>query len=279
MTVEEWLGIPMNPEEQSDDDKMRLNIWNRKYRYKDETFDESLERISGGNNDVKKLIIEHKWLPGGRILANRGVPQTEAKTSYSNCYVIPLKGDTIEDIWDAGKEMARTYSYGGGVGIDISNLAPRGARIRNAAKTTTGAVSFMDLYSLTTSLIGQNNRRGALMISLDCHHPDLEEFIDVKSNLDKVTSANISVRVTDDFMNAVINDKPFELSFTREATGETITKTINAREVFRKLAYNNWDMGEPGILFWDSIKNYNLVGNNPNFEFAGVNPCDLLCRA
>ena len=108
---------------------------------------------------------------------------------------------------------------------------------------------------------------------MDCHHPDIEQFIDIKKDLDKVTSANISIRFTDDFMKAVLNDEDFELSFTREETGEVITKTIKAREVFKKLSDNNWDMGEPGCLFWDRISSYNLLSNTEEFSYAGTNPC------
>lgn len=111
------------------------------------------------------------------------------------------------------------------------------------------------------------------MISLDCHHPDLLDFIDAKTSLDAVTKANISVRVTDDFMEAVINDKDWIMSFTRPETNETITKTARAREIFEKLCKNNWDWGEPGILFWDTISNYNLLEFDDTFEYAGVNPC------
>lgn len=114
---------------------------------------------------------------------------------------------------------------------------------------------------------------GALMISLDCHHPDLLDFIDIKTKDGSVTKANISVRVTDDFMQAVENDDDWVMSFTREETGETITKTAKARDIFNKLCENNWNWAEPGILFWDTIEDYNLLSNNPDFEYAGTNPC------
>ena len=152
-------------------------------------------------------------------------------------------------------------------------LAPRGAKVHNAAKESSGAVSFMDLYSLITSLIGQGSRRGALMISLSCTHPDLEEFIALKSDLGKCTAANISVRITDEFMKAVKNDEWFTLSFTRKETGETIKKVVNAHEIFRKMCEMNWDYAEPGMLFWDRIESWNLLSEDPNFEYAGTNPC------
>lgn len=192
-----------------------------------------------------------------------------------NCYVVEPPQDNLESIFDTAKKLARTFSYGGGVGIDISNLAPRGAKVHNTAKNTTGAVSFMDLYSLVTGLIGQAGRRGALMLSLSCTHPDLEEFIGVKADLDKVTKANISVRITDEFMQSVKEGKKFELSFTREATGETIKKVVDAREIFHKFAEMNWRTGEPGMLFWDTIERYNLLNTNSEFHYAGVNPCNL----
>lgn len=271
MTVEEWLG---------QNNQLGIDIWNKKYRYNNESFEEWLDRITAGNEDVKQLIRGRKFLYGGRILANRGA-LGERRSTYSNCYVITPPEDNIESIFDCAKKLARTYSYGGGCGVDISKLAPRGATIRNAASTTTGSVSFMDLYSLVTGLIGQSGRRGALMISLSCEHPDLEEFIEVKNNLDKVLYANISVRVTDAFMEAVAGrgkvpeDTSFRIHFTRDETGETIERIVDAREVFAKLAENNWSSAEPGILFWDRIKKWNLLSNTPEFEYAGVNPCAL----
>ena len=117
------------------------------------------------------------------------------------------------------------------------------------------------------------------MISIDCTHPDLEKFITVKSDLNKVTSANISVRVTDEFMEAVRNDSDWELSFTRPETGEVTKKVVHAKEIYRLLCENNWDYAEPGILFWDNITQNNMLNTNKEFEYAGVNPCNHLCRA
>ena len=111
------------------------------------------------------------------------------------------------------------------------------------------------------------------MLSIDCHHPDLEEFIGIKSDLDRVTKANISVRITDDFMIAVKNHEEFTLSFTREETGETIEKTVDAYEMFKKFSEMNWDYAEPGMLFWDRISSYNLVSGDTEFSYAGTNPC------
>lgn len=264
MNAKDWLGK---------DNQLGIDIWNKKYRYNNESFDGWLDRVSGKNEEVKNLIRQKKFLFGGRILANRGLENKGRKVSLSNCYVIAPPEDNLESIFDCAKKLARTFSYGGGCGIDISHLAPRGAEVRNAAKTTTGSVSFMDLYSMITGLIGQNNRRGALMLSLSCEHPDLEEFIGIKSDLNRVTKANISIRITDKFMVAVRNKQSFTLSFTRVETGETITKEVNAYDLFRKMCEMNWDYAEPGMLFWDRIENYNLLSEDKNFKYAGVNPC------
>jgi ribonucleoside-diphosphate reductase alpha chain len=260
--VEEWLGK---------ENQLGIDIWKKKYQRNGESFEDWLDRVSGGDADVAELIADKKFLFGGRILSNRGID--DEKVTYSNCYVISPPEDNIESIYDTAKKLARTYSYGGGCGIDISKLAPCGAKVNNQAKSTSGAVSFMDTFSQVTEQIGQNGRRGALMISIDCTHPDLEKFITVKSDLNKVTSANISVRVTDRFMVAVKNDEDWELYYKRNETGEEIKKTVKARDIFDLLCRNNWDYAEPGILYWDRITNWNLVSNDKDFEYAGVNPC------
>lgn len=263
MLVKDWLG----------NNSLGVDIWDRKYRYNSETLDEWFDRVSGGNKDIEQLIKDKKFLYAGRILANRGLNKLGKKVTLSNCYVITPPEDNLESIFAAATKLARTYSYGGGCGIDISQLAPRGAKVNNASKLTTGAVSFMDLYSLVTGMIGQNGRRGALMISIDSNHPDLEEFIDIKNDLTRVTKANVSVRLDDKFMEAVKNNKEHELTFFRPEVKQTVTKKVNAREVFMKLAKNNWSMAEPGCLFWDRIENWNMLSQTEGFKFAGVNPC------
>ena len=228
--------------------QLGMDIWAKKYQNNGESFEEWLDRVSNGDKDVKQLIVDKKFLFGGRILASRGV--TDRKVTYSNCYVLPRVEDSIEGIYDTAKHLARTFSYGGGVGIDISNLRPKGSPVNNAAKTTSGAVSFMDTFSQVSSVIGQAGRRGALMISMDCNHPDIEDFIDAKKNTDKLEGCNISVRTNGDF----IKNSP----------------------LMHKLAENNWDYAEPGILYWDNINKNNLLSEyikNGEFEYAGVNPC------
>lgn len=189
-----------------------------------------------------------------------------------NCYVIKPPTDCIEGIFEAGRKLARTYSYGGGCGIDISNLRPKNAVVHNAAKSTSGAVSFMDLYSYITGLIGQSGRRGALMISIDCKHPDVEEFINLKTKQGVCEKANISIRVSDEFMQAAIDDRDWVTEFTSPEVG-TITKTFKARDLLKLLAKRNWEWAEPGLLYWDRITSYNMLDNDGNFAYAGVNPC------
>ena len=263
MRINEWLG---------NENQLGMDIWNKKYKFENETFEEWLGRVSNGDEEIAQLIRDKKFLFAGRILANRGLDQYGKKITYSNCYVLPQVGDSIEDIYKTCSELARTFSYSGGCGIDISNLRPSGMKVNNAADTTTGAVSFMDTFSGVAEVIGARGRRAALMISIDCKHPDLEEFISIKNDLTRVTKANISVRVTDDFMHAVINDLNWDLYFKTEH-GDEMRKTVRAKEIFRVLSKNNWSFAEPGILFWDKIENYNLLSEDKEFKYAGVNPC------
>ena len=260
-TVEEWLGK---------DNILGINIWKNKYQFENETFEEWLDRVSDGNEDIKDMILNKRFLFGGRILANRGLDKLGKKVTYSNCYVLSVD-DSIESIYKACSDLARTFSYGGGCGLDISKLRPVNSYVNNTARKTSGACSFMDTFSQVTETIGQNGRRGALMLSMDCTHPEIIDFINIKTDLNRVTKANISVRITDDFMKAVKNDEDWELYFKTEH--EEIKKIVKAKDIFKLLCKNNWDYAEPGILFWDRIKNYNILSEDENFEYAGVNPC------
>ena len=272
LTLEQWL----------DGNQLSIDLWKKKYALEGETLSEWFKRVSGGNQKLESLIRAKKFIPAGRILSNRGrhAIEPEFKGTYSNCNVAIPPEDNLESIFDTLGSIARTYSYGGGVGVDLSNLAPRGAKVRNAAKSSSGAVSFMDLFSETTGLISQNGRRGAMMISMSCNHPDIEEFVDIKKDLTRVQNANISVRMTDEFMIQAKKDietgnhePSYTLSFTRPETNETITKQINAGDLLTKIAQNNWSMGEPGVLFWDTVEHENMLSEDPDFIYGGVNPC------
>lgn len=270
LTVAKWLGT---------DDQMCADIVDKKYLLEEEvlghkeTVDEMLDRVSGGNKEARKLMLQRKFLPGGRIIANRGLQKLGIKVTYSNCYVDPAPEDSIESIYETCKRLARTFSYGGGIGIDISKLAPKGAKVRNTARQSTGAVSFVDAFSGVAETIGMHGRRGALMISIDGKHPDLLEFITHKSDLGITQGANMSVRFTDDFFDAVQKDEHWTLQFIRKETGEKIEKIVNARGVLQLIAKTNWDYAEPGILFWDRITKYNLMSEDESFSYAGTNPC------
>jgi ribonucleoside-diphosphate reductase alpha chain len=213
------------------------------------------------------LLENYRFVPGGRILFGAG--QTR-KSTLLNCYFFKIKEDSIEAIFDWCKEAARTYSFGGGVGTDISVLRPRGAPVNNSAIYSSGSVSFMELLSTTTGTIGQAGRRGALMITIRVDHPDVMDFINVKRDLKKVNYANISVKITDDFMRAVETDGDFRLHFMNEKA--EVNRTVRARQVWKSLIKGAWQSAEPGVLFWDAIKRESTTEYN-GMEVQGVNPC------
>jgi ribonucleoside-diphosphate reductase alpha chain len=191
-----------------------------------------------------------------------------------NCYYLPIKTDSLESIFDFCKEAGRTYSFGGGVGTDISILRPKGAPVNNSAIVSTGSVSFMELFSVTTGTIGQAGRRGALMITIHVDHPDVVDFIDVKRDISKVTHANISVCITDKFMQAVENDEEFELAFKNEKAD--VKRIVRARELWDKLVSSAHASAEPGIIFWDNVKKESPTEYN-GMEVHGFNPCSEQC--
>ncbi len=213
------------------------------------------------------LLQDFRFIPGGRIMHAAG---NHRRVTALNCYVIPVKDDSIEAIFDWMKEAARTYSLGGGVGTDISVLRPRGAPVNNAARSSTGSVSFMELFSLTTGTIGQSGRRGALMITIADNHPDVLDFIKVKRNLNKVRYANISIRISDAFMRAVEEDGGYDLVFENERA--TLRRTVRAREVWKELIQGARDYAEPGVIFWDSMKRWSTSEYN-GMGVITTNPC------
>jgi ribonucleoside-diphosphate reductase alpha chain len=187
-----------------------------------------------------------------------------------NCYVLPIKEDSIEAIFEWMKEAARTYSLGGGVGVDISGLRPAGAPVNNAARTSTGSISFMELMSLTTGTIGQSGRRGALMITIADDHPDVLAFTRIKRNQNKVRYANISVRISDAFMRAVENDGDWTLRFDNNRVH--MQETVKAREIWRELIYGATHYAEPGVIFWDTMKRWSPSEYN-GMNVITTNPC------
>ena len=220
-----------------------------------------------------KIFEDFKAVPQGSIMFALGNPYQ--KSSASNCFVFDVD-DSIESIFDTAKEMARTYSYRGGCGLDISKLRPSSALVSNAAKSSSGASSFMDFYSYVTRMMGQNGRRGALMLTIDVSHPDIEQFIKMKHDLTKVTGANVSVKLTDKFMEAVEQDQDWVATFVTEH--ETIERKWKARELWGMIVESATKTAEPGLLFWD-----NVLNNSPADSYADVgfrttctNPCSEL---
>lgn len=230
--------------------ELQRDIYENKYRSGNESFSEFIDRVSGNNAEVAKIIRNRDFIPAGRILAGRGL---DRNVTLSNCYVLPQPKDNLESIFDLAKLSARTYSYGGGVGFDISLLRPTGSKVNNSAITTSGPVSFMPLYSMTTEIIGQRGRRGALMLSMDVDHLDILDFINVKNDLNAVTSANISVRTNDKFFNSIQEDKN--------------------QNILDAIAESNWKSGEPGMLFWDKVQNWHLLQHHPAYLLFATNPC------
>ena len=249
-------------------EKTPVEMWTRLARELSSV--EVKEKQGEWNEKFYWLLEDFRFIPGGRIMFGAGQPRN---ATLLNCYVIPIKEDSIEGIFDWCKQAARTYSYGGGVGTDINLLRPKGAPVNNAAIYSTGSVSFMDVFSMTTGTIGQAGRRGALMITISCDHPDLLDFIEVKNDetRTKVQYANISVRLTDSFMKAVENDEEYTLSYENDVIGE-FTKTINAREVWMKLIENAHASAEPGLIFWDNVIKESTTEYN-GMNVVTTNPC------
>ncbi len=217
------------------------------------------------------LLSDFKMVPGGRILFGAGQEKYGRRATLNNCYVIPIKDDSLEAIFDWTKEAARTYSLGGGVGTDITILRPKGAPVNNAALRSTGAVSFMNIMSETTGTIGQAGRRGALMITMKIDHPDIFDFIRIKRDLKSVRYANISVRITDEFLKAVEEDDDFTLKYESDKV-KRIERKIKARNLWNELIESARNWAEPGLIFWDTMKKESTSEYN-GMEILTTNPC------
>ncbi len=280
------VELPSETLEFFQNDELHARIFYEKYAIKDidgniiektpvEMWKRLAKEISSVEKDQKTyeekffwLLNDFKFVPGGRILFGTGSPR---RATLLNCYYLPIKEDSIEGIFETAREMARTYSFGGGVGIDISVLRPKGCFVNNASIRTTGAVSFMELYSVTTGTIGQSGRRGALMITMDVHHPDIEDFIVAKSDKRSVRYANISVKVYNDFMHAVEENSDFELHFKNNLA--EAKRKVNARVIWEKIIDTALNTGDPGIIFWDHVKDESPVEYDPRMSVKGTNPC------
>jgi ribonucleoside-diphosphate reductase alpha chain len=212
-------------------------------------------------------------VPQGSPMA--GIGNNYQNTSLSNCSVIKPPEDTMSSIFNTARDMANLYKRRFGVGTDLSKLRPSGAPVSNAAKTSTGAYSFADFYSNVTKVIGQNSRRGALMLTMDVRHPDIENFVTMKHDLKKVTSANVSVKLTQEFMECVEKDEAFRLRWPVDSVSPKTVRDVRARDLWSLIISSATKYAEPGLFFWDTIlKNlpaqcYADVG----FEHYSSNPC------
>jgi ribonucleoside-diphosphate reductase alpha chain len=221
-------------------------------------------------NDIKdfKYIV-----PQGSPMY--GIGNNETVASLSNCVVVASPEDSVSSIVDSGKHLANLFKRRCGVGVDISNLRPEGMTVNNSAGTTTGAWSFADFYSYVCRMIGQNGRRGALMISIDVRHPDVEKFVTMKHDLTKVTGANVSIRISDDFMEAVEQDQDFTLKFPVDSTNPTYSKTIRARDLWKNVVDSATKTAEPGLLMWGNIEKFLPAQSyaEQGFKTLTTNPC------
>jgi len=194
--------------------------------------------------------------------------------SVSNCTVVPSPYDSYGGILEADQNLAQLMKRRCGVGIDISPLRPKNALTTNAAQTTDGIGVFMERFSNTTREVAQNGRRGALMISCDIRHPEIETFINIKRDDKRVTGANVSVRVTDEFMNAVVNDEDFQLQWPVDSSEPSITKVVKAKSIWDQIINAAWERAEPGVLFWDRILEGPAdIFADQGFKTISTNPC------
>ena len=202
-----------------------------------------------------------------------GIGNNYVNVSLSNCVVVDSPQDSVSSIMDTGKDLANLFKRRCGVGLDISNLRPEGAPVNNSARTTTGAWSFADFYSYVCRMIGQNGRRGALMISMDIRHPDIENFIKMKHDLTKVTGANISVKISDSFMEAVENNESFTLQFPVDGASPEYTAEVDAVTLWTTIIESATKTAEPGLLMWDNITKNLPAHEYKDFKTKTTNPC------
>jgi ribonucleoside-diphosphate reductase alpha chain len=214
-------------------------------------------------------------VPQGSPMAGIGNPFQIG--SLSNCFVIGNKGDadSYGGIMKVDEEQVQLMKRRGGVGHDLSHIRPKGSPVKNSALTSTGLVPFMERYSNSTREVAQDGRRGALMLTVSVKHPDAESFIDAKLEQGKVTGANVSVKITDEFMKAVVNQEDFVQQYPISSTEPKYIKRINAGELWKKIVHNAWRSAEPGILFWDTILRESVPDcyADKGFQTVSTNPC------
>jgi ribonucleoside-diphosphate reductase alpha chain len=277
-------------------DTMAANVWMNKYALKDSfgnlyelTPDEMHHRLASeisrieqkypnplSEQEIYFVLKDFKYIiPQGSPMA--GIGNNFQVSSLSNCFVIGNDGlsDSYGGIMKIDQEQVQLMKRRGGVGHDLSHIRPTGSHVANSALTSTGIVPFMERYSNSTREVAQDGRRGALMLSISVKHPDAERFIDAKLELGKVTGANVSVRISDEFMHAVIHDKMFIQQYPIESPNPTFVQEVKARKLWEKIIHNAWASAEPGILFWDTIINESIPDSYADlgFKTLSTNPC------
>lgn len=277
-------------------DELAARVWVNKYAMKDSLgniYEQSPEQMHWRlANEVAR--IEKKYanplsaeeifrlfdrflyiIPAGSPMT--GIGNNHQVASLSNCFVIGLEGDadSYGAIMRIDEEQVQLMKRRGGVGHDLSHIRPKGSPVNNSALTSTGLVPFMERYSNSTREVAQDGRRGALMLSVSIKHPDSEAFIDAKMAEGKVTGANVSVRIDDAFMQAVVDDKPYTQQFPIDGNEPQVAKEISAKELWQKIVHNAWKSAEPGILFWDTIERESIPDCYADLGFRTIstNPC------
>ena len=279
-----------------DNDDLAARVWLNKYALKDSEGNiyeltpndmhrriaKEIARIEGrypnplSEDEVFDLIKDFKYIvPQGSPMAGIGNPFQIA--SLSNCFVIGNEGqsDSYGGVMKIDQEQVQLMKRRGGVGHDLSHIRPKGSPVKNSALTSTGIVPFMERYSNSTREVAQDGRRGALMLSVSINHPDSGDFIDAKLEQGKVTGANVSVRIDDDFMNAIKSGTTYIQKYPVFSDRPKFTKAIQANDLWNKIVHNAWKSAEPGILFWDTIINESVPDCYAEFGFKTVstNPC------
>lgn len=242
-----------------------------KYRSKGESFKEAMIRVADALKDneehylqFKEVLLDQRFLPAGRVQAAMGAPR---EVTAFNCFVSGTLEDSMDSIMEKAAEAAQTMRLGGGIGYDFSSLRPRGDHIASLDSRSSGPISFMGIFdAICKTIASAGHRRGAQMGVLRVDHPDIEEFIKAKNNSTTLTQFNVSVGVTDDFMDAVINDKMFDLKFEGRKY-----KTVRAKYLWDEIMRGSWDWAEPGVLFIDTINKKNNLGYCETI--AATNPC------
>ena len=223
-------------------------------------------------DEIYNFLKDFKYIiPGGSGLS--GIGNKYKYVSLSNCFVGKSPLDSYSSICKTDEEIASISKRRGGCGFDISNLRPVGSPTSNASNTSTGIIPFCERYSNTIKEVGQSGRRGALIITLSVHHPEVLNFIKMKQDLNKVNGANVSVKLTDEFLNAVKDNKKYEQRWPVDSETPKISNMVDAKEIWNEIIRSSWNTAEPGILMWDTIIRESPADCYPQFQSSSTNPC------